>query len=289
MFLNKRNQGVSFLTPLIFILFLLIAQIPISVSLQTQALNKSKRDFEEGFGWNPDLFRILTFGHSPVAVDILLMKFLQEDRLAHVKDGEHAGAFFSIDLASDIDRRFYDLYFSGANYLTVVRNDNDGAIRILNKATDFIEKDLPFYSEEFRQRFWTRPWRVYLVKGYVSLFELRKIEDSARAYQKLADYSDVPMHLRNLGHSMSTYSGMLEVAHRTLLILMDQAKDDLQKERLMEKVKDVEVNHYLYSINEEYLKTKVFPQVDPWGGSLKWNSERHEIETTTAFQKFDKF
>jgi len=43
-----------------------------------------------GYTWNPNLFRIISFGHSTVAVDWLMLKFLTTSEWRRVQPGKRA-------------------------------------------------------------------------------------------------------------------------------------------------------------------------------------------------------
>src|SRR4051812_47419960 len=126
-------------------------------------LNMKLKDLEPPFveppqerdtRWNADLFRALTFGQLPMAVDWLWMKTLQDSTLTHVTKGRHAGVYFDLDLATDIDPAYYEAYTAGSNVLAIIRDDVAGARDLLLKAERFRKEELPRYPEDFKRNFW---------------------------------------------------------------------------------------------------------------------------------------
>src|SRR3954462_9125494 len=61
----------------------------------------------EGERWNPELFKTLSFGQTPAAVDWLWIKSLQDTSMTKVSKGMHPSLYFDLDLATDIDPAYF--------------------------------------------------------------------------------------------------------------------------------------------------------------------------------------
>ena len=79
-------------------------------------------------GSNPAIYGIMTFGQLPAAVDWHLIRSLITDpSTVPVAKGTHPSGYYDLDLASDLDPSFFQLYVLGANALAVLRSDGPGA------------------------------------------------------------------------------------------------------------------------------------------------------------------
>lgn len=146
------------------------------------------------------IYRVFSFGFVPVAVDIFLLRFLIEDpAYSHVVPGTHAPAFFDLDLATDLDPAFFDLYFVGANFLAIVRNDVQGAESLLLKAEKFRAGALQTdYPESFSSHYWDKSWMLPMILGYIYLFEMQDMIRAAPAFLQAGSYANSPAFLKRL-------------------------------------------------------------------------------------------
>jgi hypothetical protein len=178
------------------------------------------------FRWNPDLFRILSFGHVPSAVDALLLRFITDNNMTKVDDSVDTEAYRVLDLATDLDPAFFALYNSGSNYLVVVRNDRKGAIALVEKGRDFLRNRLPAMGEEFRARHWARAWLIPFIRGYLYLFEYQNASKGAEAYAEAVEYPDVPPAVRKLAEHARTPDGQFNLGINSISILRNFVKED---------------------------------------------------------------
>lgn len=147
---------------------------------------------------DPGLFSAITFGNIAAAIDWLWIQFLLDPAISHVSQGEHPAIFYDLDLLTDLDPMFHLAYFAGGNFLAVIRDDGSGARDILEKGERFRHEELPKYSEEFQNRFWSQDWDIPVTLAYVYLFELNDMPKSANEFREAAKLEGVPGYVRLL-------------------------------------------------------------------------------------------
>jgi hypothetical protein len=250
---------------------------------------------EDGAKMNPRLFETLSFGHLPAAVDWLWMRAIFEPAMAHVVPGTHPRMYYDLDLASDLDPAFYELYFTGGNLLSVVRNDGPGARDLLIKGTAFVRDKLAAYPVAMRRRFWPEPAYLPALLGYVYLFELNDLPGASDAFSESAKQPGAPWYLLKLADRLQKPGGIYEVGTRLLNFMIESQKDPKIRAELEKKRDSVTVLHYLYNVNadwqafgardwERFKREKLKSDRDPFGGTLSLSSEG-KITTTTPYSE----
>jgi hypothetical protein len=245
-----KTRGYAF--PL---LTLLCCSLLVSFGLNTQLRDRMDRTRSEAiknssesasFRWHPLLFRLLTFGHVPSAVDALLIRFLADDNISHVKANEVPEIYRILDLATDLDPAFFDLYASGGNFLAVVRNDRASALNLLEKGMRFIKEELPKYPPEFVERHWVQRWRIPFALGYLHLFEFQNMPAAIRAYEEMKEIDTTPAQIRNRADRIRTPEAQFQIGMNTLSLMKGWHKEDPEmlkeidkKERILLLAKDL--------------------------------------------------
>ncbi len=263
---------------------------------------------ESQLRWDPLLVRIFSFGHLQATVDWLWMRTISDPRISHVAPGSHPRMYYELDLATDLDPHFEELYRIGASLIAIVRNDGPGARDLLLKADRYIRLNLPDADPGFRSRYWQRSWLVYLYLAYVQLFELQDLPSAAEAFRTASSYEDAPAYLSSLVARLQKPGGQYEVGLRLLRFLRNEAKDEkLQKEydsKLRSLTVAADLDHWNRKLTEflertrlprsaenarrtwnEFVRSAGFTGVDSLGGRLELNDETGRITTTSPYQK----
>jgi hypothetical protein len=292
---QMKQKTVSQMTASFFTFLVLLGL----VAFTSQALSRSFNHFEApkddlSFNWHPVLFKILTFGHAPAAVDGLLIRFMGEDNIEHVKPGVTAKVFYYLDLATEIDPAFFSLYTAGTNFLAVVRNDKVSALKLITKGENFRKYQLINYPEEFRKSHWLYEWRIPFTKGYVHLFEFEDLPAAQEAYVALDSLEGVPPIVQGMASKFSRPGGIYEVGMSVLKNMITSSDDPKIKRELEKKRESLFLSQYLFQLNESYKKYKGgwsrfkqehrVPDQDLWGGRIALNAEG-KIDSTTPRQR----
>ncbi len=261
---------------------------------------------------NPHLFRALTVGNTQVGVDWLLVRFLAQSSYIKSKSGENTPAYFDLDLATELDPGFFELYTGGANLLAVVLNDKSGAKELLIKADRFRKNELPNYPEEFRKNYWARAWNIPVLLGYVYLFEFEDLPHASIAFQEAAMLTGAPEYLTHLSERLKKPGGEYEVGMRLLGFMMGNAPNETAREELEMKKKSLFIGQFLFQLNDSFrsylksikeyrsqlsitpgkmekylthfLKESGYSVQDPWGGKL-FLDVNSQIASTTPHRK----
>lgn len=254
---------------------------------------------------DPGLFKVLTFGHLPAAIDWLWIQTLADPEMSHVPPGRHPSIYYHLDLASDLDPAFYEAYYVGANLIAVVRDDGIGARDLLLKGEGFRKNQLPTYPLEFREKYWKNAWRVPMMLGYVYLFELDDLPRAAAAFGEAAKLTGAPDFLRKLDQRLRKPGGIYETGFRLLGFMIKTAQDQKLAERLQQRWNSLQVSKFMFDLNtsfqefssqgkrkpsspedlwKRFLEKTGHKDRDSWGGKLSLN-EKGRVVTTTPYAK----
>src|SRR4051794_20991192 len=77
--------------------------------------------------WDPKIFEILTFGQLPAAIDWHWIQAQTDPSMSKLPRGVHSSFYYVLDFITDLDPGFFHAYYAGANLLSVVRDDGEGA------------------------------------------------------------------------------------------------------------------------------------------------------------------
>lgn len=200
--------------------------------------------------WTPALFDVMSFGHMPTAVDWLLIRFLAEDpSTAAVPKGMHPQAYYDLDLATQLDPAFFDLYRTGANLLGVVRSDGIGARELLVRGIDFAQKGITAYPVGFQERYWSNGWALPLILAYTDLFELDDMKGAAQAFLLASSAPGAPKYLNTLVNRLKSADGVYDVASRLLKYQLQTAPSDQVRDKLGRRQRTLVIQYSLHRLN----------------------------------------
>ncbi|MBC7690361.1 MAG: hypothetical protein H7222_01215 [Methylotenera sp.] len=244
--------------------------------------------------YSPLQYRILSFGNLPATVDWFLIRFLGESSLEHVKAGTHSQVYYDLDLTTDLDPLFFELYHHGSNFLTVVHDDNLGAVAIAEKGLNFSRVGLAQFPPSFRSRYWSQPWQLSMVLVYLYLFEVKDVKLAAQTLNMVAMQSKAPAHMSFLSKRLQTIEGQYEVGFRILTFMRMSAEtrgDQTVLEQMDVKLASLKASHFFYELNLKFQSAKtplpklqsqgLIPVTDPWGGKIYFDEAKKKITSTT--------
>jgi hypothetical protein len=208
---------------------------------------------------DPALFKAFSFGHLPSFIDTLTIRFVldpsstdEDPKLPSLEP--HSESFYLLDLATDLDTSYFSLYFHGANYLAIVRNDAGGALKLLLKSELYRKEELPKMPSRFQEHYWSTPWSLLVTLAYVYLFEFEQIDKAASAFLDASTLPGAPAYLDRLAAQLKDPVGVYDVGLRLLNFMIQSApKDDVKtREKLEWKRKHLFLNQYLFQLNEDF-------------------------------------
>jgi len=261
--------------------------------------------------WDPRVYQLLSFGNLPVAIDWLMIQSIADVVPNKVASGAHSALFYRLNLITELDPQYFDIYQIAGDLLTVYQNDGEGAKSILLKGREFLRDGLASSEEGLRTEYWSRPWKIPLLLAYTYLFHLDDMEHASEAFQEAAAYPGAPEYLIKLEHRLKHTGGLYEVGIRLLGFMIDGARLEVVREKLERKRKDLFIAQYVYELNQnfwnylklqplynasgsvsrkqmetyfkDFLRKNQTPRSDPWGGQILID-EKGKIVTTTPYQ-----
>lgn len=270
---------------IVIILILFISEFCLNSVLMKLSDSREEPPPERRQKFDPQIFQALSFGQLPVAIDWLWMNCLADPRISHVEAGTHPQIYYDLDLITDLDPPFMDVYTGGADLLAVIRNDGIGARDLLWKGDRFLKSTLPHLEQRFKNRYWNNAWQIPLLLAYVHLFELKDMPHAAQAFQEAARFETAPRYLSDLAMRLQRPGGEYDVGIKLLGFMISGAKEPKVRERLEKQRMDLSIGHYLFEMNLAYAQGKLSPSgLDPWGGELYLDSSGR-VATTTPHEK----
>ena len=207
---------------------------------------------EVPFTWHPNLFRMISFGHVPAATDWLLIKFLTTPEWKHVAPGKRAKSYYDLELATDLDPAFFSLYTAGSQFLTVIRNDNDGALKIIEKGEAFRRDKLPSYPKSFRDEQWANAWRVPFLKAFIEMFELGDFPAASQTLSVMHEFPNAPDYLKRIATHLLDPVERYDVGERMLGQMIGAAKTDVERDQLRLKLENLKLARELAVLNQAF-------------------------------------
>lgn len=251
--------------------------------------------------YDAKLFRVMSFGHLPAALDWILIQALLDPGIGKNYSGIHPQLYSQLDILTELDPLFSEAYVVGANLLAIVRKDPLGAKVLLLRGKAFIEKDLLQYPQAFRDHYWSRPWQLYVLLAYVNLFELEDMPHAAEAFRAASSYAGSPAYLARLAKRLEAPGGEYEVGVRLLNFMLFSDRSVEEKKVLTEKLKNLTLAKFVFDAKTafekdsdlkktqpvlhwaRFLRTHPEYTKDPSGGRLFIDPQTQALRTTTPY------
>lgn len=203
--------------------------------------------------WNAPLLRAISLGHWTTIADAVWMRGIQDESLSHVSRQVRAAPYYDFDIVTSLDPAFFEGYFDGAILLVIIRDDDEGAVRLLRKSEAFRSQVLPTWGAEFRQRFWPLEWAIPTTLGYTYMFELEDLAAAAEQFRIAAQLPGAPDYLKQLGQRLEHPAGVYEVGLKTLGFMMAAAPDDRARQKLEHRRRNLFLLQFLFQINQDFV------------------------------------
>lgn len=292
-----------------FILCVFLVQIVLQQSLRYLDTPWVEPEEERRVKWDPGLTRTLSFGYLPPVIDWLWMTALLDSNLSKVSVGTHPQLYYDLDLITDLDAAFLDVYINGGNILSVIRNDGVGARDLLLKGVAYFKDPVPEFKMASSGNYVNRVWNLYLVLAYVYLFELNAMKEASAAFQEAAALPNAPSYLASLVGRLKQPGGEYQVGLRLLKFLMEGATDSKLREGFEKKWDNLNKGYFIYQVNldfqkflkkthahfsynrrselwSKFLRATHTSEQDPWGGVLSVGDQGQVISSTPHFAVF---
>lgn len=302
--LNGIQEDEGVFVPLILLSVLIVIQIFINSNLMNYSLEKEINYVERQYKLNPEVIKAFSFGHLASVIDWFWMTSVIDGSAgSHVAPGQHPQLYYDLDLISDLDPAFFEIYTVGANLLSIIRNDGEGAKNLLKKGNDFFKNHISEYPSQLKEMYWGNVWSLHTLLAYVHLFELDDLPSAASEFLAAADLPGAPKYLLRLAKRLTQNGGVYEVGLRLLNFLISGQTDPKLKAALEKKRLNLSIGHYLFQVNESYkaflnkhpkskdldyfLKANGVGNLDPWGGKLYLDRNGRILSSTPHDRVFN--
>ncbi len=172
-----------------------------------QNLNISKQEIAKTF--KTDLFMIFNLGLKRAYADLLWIQTLLESDLEHYKKSDlNSWMYHRFNVVTDLDPYFLQAYQFGGQYLSVIKDDDQGALEIYKKG-------LNYYPNDFLLNF-------YLGTHYY--LELDDSENALTHYDIASQDSKAPFFLRSLVARLMAEQGEIQDSFNILMTLYKNAE-----------------------------------------------------------------
>ncbi|MCK6599444.1 MAG: hypothetical protein L6Q37_13845 [Bdellovibrionaceae bacterium] len=180
--------------------------------------------------------KFLTFGFSSQTADILWLQFLQEieayneNKIAKpflCADGTSSWHFHILNLAMELDPKFYELTAIGPLVVSVTINDSKGASLLFDKAVTNFPND----------------WRILYQAAYQSQVEEKNLKKTAELFHRAAS-NGAPRWVYSLAGGIYNEIGMVQFADSIYRFLADKFPEDEVTKRLKNKLQNKVKNFF---------------------------------------------
>lgn len=203
--------------------------------------------------WNPEIFKILSFGYLPAAIDWLFIKCLADSVNKKIPAGTHSYLYYNLKHVVELDPYYYEPHLLAGTALVVVQQDILGAKDLLTRGNEFAHNELTKTTEEFQSRFWPDAWKIPMFLGYLSLFHLDDIHTAGSYFEQASTMKGVPDYLKSLSARLKKPGGEYETGLRLLSFMILGAKTEQAKQVLEKRKENLFIAQYFYELNQDFL------------------------------------
>lgn len=163
---------------------------PLKLTKQQSALNFNKK-----------IYSTISAGHQRLFSTYIWVQTLIESDLDHYKKVDLSSwMYHRFDAMTFLEPKFYAAYRFGAQYLSIVKDDEKGAL-------DIYLKGLKQYPNDYDLNF---------NLGFHYLFEMGLLEESSQYFSKVMFHKNAPVYLPSLVSKIKQKQGDLDFAFKLL-------------------------------------------------------------------------
>ncbi len=206
--MQKNSTSFYLLLSLFFLFFSLSANIKLVLPI----LKISKQEAASNF--KPEFTRIFSIGQKRLLSSLLWSKTLLESDVDHYKVRDlNSWLFLRFQLLITLDPNFYDAYLYGGQYLSVIKDDLEGATYIFEKGLEKFPND----------------YKLLYHAGFHYYTEIKDLSRAKNVYQRLLKQPDIlskfplaPKILARIEEKNNNRDAVLEILNDTYERLPDE-------------------------------------------------------------------
>jgi len=167
---------------------------------------------------NQDLLVLMSAGNKRMLADIIWVQTLLESDVDHYKNADLKNwLYLRFKSISKLDPYFYQNYYWGGQYLSIIKDDMQGGL-------DLLQSGLNIYPNDFNMR--------YLL-GFSYYYELGDYDKGFFHLSKIIDHPKAPKHLSSLLVKMQIEKGFsLNTAMKLIANQLQETEDKILKKKL---------------------------------------------------------
>ena len=266
----QKNPRSSLILNSIIIVFLLfsIHLVNNNPSFKRPKLKISMQDTKRSL--HSDFYKIINLGQKRLLSSLLWIDtILSMDHENYKNQDLYNWMYLRFQTITDLDRYFYQAYRNGGPILSVIKDDDLGALKIYDKGLEVFPGDvnLLFYA------------------GIHAFFELHDDALAIKYLDQIKDQKDVPKNLPSLISKLKASEGDLSGAYALLYTAYSNTDDDsniklhfakglyalkseidlhcLNNKKKNCETKDFEGNFYLLGLDQKYYAAKQWEPIRP--------------------------
>jgi len=190
----------------------------------------------EARAYTAPFFKFVTIGYWPAAVDWMWIQAIQIGGSKNYSPELIPPTRFFYEMVTDIDPKFYALYEQGGVLFSFFFHAPEESIHLLEKG---IRAFNGFTDEEKRVKGWSHPYTLHLLLAYVYSFEVHDWAKAKECFLKAANVPGAPKYLQAMRTWLNEKGSEKVLAHRVLVLLVQNTTDPVLKTQYEEKLKNL--------------------------------------------------
>lgn len=214
---TKLRKYLSFEVKLIVLgLALLLGTGYLGLKIQKPVIELTKQ--ETAININNNFLQFLHLGNKRLITDVLWIQTLLESDNDHYKKRDlNSWMFLRFNSIALLDPKFYENYLYGGQFLSIIKDDLEGAEVIYDKG-------LRHYPEDYALNY---------NAGFLNYYELGNHNKGIELLDKVVDHPKAPIFLHSIVNKLRLEAGTsLEIIYQLVLHNYETTEDETLKRKL---------------------------------------------------------
>jgi hypothetical protein len=210
----------------------------LQINLKKPEIKISKQ--QSALNINQNFLKFFSLGNKRLISDILWIQTLLESDNEHysLRD-KNSWMYHRFHSISELDPLFYENYLWGGQFLSIVKDDVEGA-------SDIYERGLKHYPNDYKLNF---------NSGFNYYFEMGDLPKGLAALRKIKDHPDLPAPVKNVINKLEfETSGNYELALNFLILNYNQTNDKVIRKKILSEIYSLKAEKDLKCLNEKQIK-----------------------------------
>jgi tetratricopeptide (TPR) repeat protein len=189
----------------------------INIQNEKPALELSKQD--TALNINSNLLVYMSAGNKRLLTDLLWVQTLIESDIEHYKKRDlNSWLYLRFNSIATLDPKFYENYLYGGQFLSIVKDDLEGADKIFDKGLENYPSD----------------YKLNYNAGFLNFYEMGNFKEGLIYLEKIADSKEAPLFFRSIVNKLKLETGVrLEEIFNLVLHNFKSTDDQRLKTRLL--------------------------------------------------------